>query len=61
VPEETSLNPFIQGLLKKLPEEGTEWTIDARKRWLETASHIFNLVYEGNEADRFIEVKIVEI
>jgi hypothetical protein len=61
VPEPTPLNPFVEGLLKKLPEEGTEWTLEARKRWLEAASHIFNLVYEGNESNRFIEIDIAEI
>ena len=59
--EAYSLNPFVEGLLKKLPDEGSEWTLEGRKRWLEAASHIFNLIYEGNEADRFIEIEIEKI
>ena len=61
VPEPAPINPFVEGLLKKLPEEGTEWTLEGRKRWLEAASHIFNLVYEGNEADRLLEIRIIEL
>jgi hypothetical protein len=44
-------NPFIQGLLSKLPPENTEWTSEDRKKWLQTAASIFDLVYKGAAND----------
>lgn len=41
------LHPFIQGLLTKLPEPDSEWAIDDRLKWLQTAANIFDLMYEG--------------
>jgi len=37
-------HPLINGLMMKLPPEG-EWTIEARKKWLQAASNIFDLIY----------------
>jgi hypothetical protein len=44
------LHPFIQGLLKTLPdpESEAEWSISQRVKWLQTAAHIFDLIYEGD-------------
>lgn len=39
------LHPFIRGLLQKLPEPDAEWTVEARVKWLTTASNIFDLMY----------------
>ncbi len=41
------LHPLILGLLKTLPELGSEWTIAERVKWLQTASSIFGLIYKG--------------
>jgi hypothetical protein len=38
--------PFIQGLLAKLPQAETEWSLEGRKKWLQTASNIFDLMYQ---------------
>lgn len=53
-------HPFIQGLLQKLPEPDTEWPLEARKKWLATASNIFGLMYtQPNDQDKgFIDVEI---
>jgi hypothetical protein len=40
------LPPFIQGLLAKLPEAETEWPMDGRRKWLQTAANIFDLMYQ---------------
>ena len=40
--------PFIQGLLDSLPEPNTNWTIEARAKWLQTAAHCFDLMYKGD-------------
>lgn len=50
----SSLHPFIQGLLKTLPEPETEWKAADRAKWLQTAANIFDLIYKG---DGGIEVK----
>lgn len=38
-------SPFIQGLLQKLPAPETEWSVTDRVKWLQTAAHIFGLMY----------------
>ena len=39
------LHPFFRGLLDALPEPGTQWSQAQRDQWLETARHIFALIY----------------
>jgi hypothetical protein len=46
----TDLHPFIQGLLKELPPAGDIWPDAKRKLWLDTASSIFKIIYEDDEA-----------
>jgi hypothetical protein len=41
------LHPFIQGLLDTLPEPNTNWTVEGRAQWLQTAANIFGLLYKG--------------
>lgn len=45
------LHPFIKGLLDKLPAAETEWPIEARKKWLQTAANIFGLMYSATDDD----------
>lgn len=40
-------HPFIQGLLRKLPNPETEWKDEDRVKWLDAAVRIFDLMYEG--------------
>ncbi|MDE2166187.1 MAG: hypothetical protein KGJ66_07605 [Alphaproteobacteria bacterium] len=40
--------PFIQGLLGSLPEPGTNWTVEGRAKWLQTAANCFDLMYKGD-------------
>lgn len=44
----TELHPFVQGLLKTLPEPNTDWAAAARVKWLQTAANIFDLIYTGD-------------
>ncbi|HZL29041.1 MAG TPA: hypothetical protein VFC39_21120 [Acidobacteriaceae bacterium] len=44
-------NPFIQGLLSKLPEENSEWSMDARKKWLQLAVSVFDVSYKAATGD----------
>ena len=50
--EEPRRHPLIEGLLKELPEPKTEWTTEERKKWLEMASTIFNMIYKDSDDSR---------
>jgi hypothetical protein len=55
-----NLHPFIQGLLKTLPDVATEWTQQGRQQWLQTAAGIFNLIYQAGAGDKgSIQVAII--
>ena len=41
----SDLHPFIEGLLKTLPEPETKWSQKNRQKWLQAASNIFDLIY----------------
>jgi hypothetical protein len=42
------LHPFIQGLLKSLPAAESDWSVQDRVKWLQTAASIFGLIYKGD-------------
>ena len=46
-PDLSGLHPFIQGLLKTLPEPESEWSVADRAKWLRTAANVFGLIYKG--------------
>jgi len=50
--DDEDLHPFIKGLLKKLPQPDTEWTIDGRAKWLQAAVNIFDLMYTDSDDSR---------
>jgi len=41
-------HPFIEGLLKTLPEPDGDWPAAGRVKWLQTAANIFDLIYKGD-------------
>lgn len=41
-----ALHPFVRGLLDALPPPNSAWSLDERKKWLETADRIFSLMYK---------------
>jgi hypothetical protein len=43
-------HPFIEGLLKTLPDPDSdeEWPLEKRVKWLQTAANIFDLIYKGD-------------
>ncbi len=45
-------HPLIEGLLEELPKPQTEWTTEDRKKWLEMASTIFNVIYKDSDDSR---------
>lgn len=52
-PQETEsvIHPFIQGLLKTLPIPEAEWETEGRKKWLQAAAGIFDLMYKSKDGD----------
>lgn len=44
-------NPFIQGLLSKLPPENAEWPVDLRRKWLQLAISVFEVSYKPGPDD----------
>ena len=57
-------HPFIQGLLQKLPTPDSAWPIAARVKWLQTASHIFDMMYkteEGDTENAFIKIEVAKL
>jgi len=51
---EAGIHPFVQGLLATLPNPDTEWGTDARKRWLQAAAGIFDLMYKTKDGSLII-------
>lgn len=43
------LDPFIQGLLKRLPQADDSWPMQKRVEWLQAAEQIFKLIYKGGD------------
>jgi len=51
-------HPFVEGLLRELPDPGTEWKVERRVMWLRTAANIFNMIYEDSGDLREIQVSV---
>jgi|SRR5579871_2190703 len=45
--ETDGLDPFIIGLVRRLPKPGEVFTTEMRKTWLATAENVFNLIYKS--------------
>lgn len=44
-------DPLIEGLFSKLPAPESEWPLQARQKWLQTAANIFDLMYAPGNSD----------
>ncbi|MFC2953378.1 hypothetical protein ACFOOP_15685 [Marinicaulis aureus] len=54
-------HPFIEGLLRTLPETGKSWSHRDRAKWLTLAANAFDMIYETEEGDLIgIEIKSVK-
>jgi hypothetical protein len=51
-------HPFIAGLLKTLPEADSDWPMDARRKWLQAASHIFEVIYKDSESKGSLRIEV---
>jgi hypothetical protein len=50
--EDERKHPLIEGLLQELPPSKSEWSTEDRKKWLEMASTIFNVIYKDSDDSR---------
>jgi hypothetical protein len=53
-----SLDPLIQGLVNRLPEPDSIWSLNDRVKWLRTAANIFGITYTCGEGEDK-EIKLV--
>jgi hypothetical protein len=56
----SNLHPFVEGLLKTLPAAETEWKTEGRRKWLQAAANVFDLIYtdaDGGTKQLVISVK----
>ena len=53
-----SLDPLIQGLVNRLPEPDSMWSLNDRVKWLWTATNVFGLIYKCGEGEDK-EIKLV--
>lgn len=51
-------HPFINGLLKTLPPADSDWPMDARRKWLQAASTIFEVIYKDSESKGSLRIEI---
>jgi hypothetical protein len=51
-------HPFIAGLLKTLPAADSDWPMDARRKWLQAASHIFEVIYKDSESKGSLRIEV---
>jgi hypothetical protein len=50
--KERRRHPLIEGLLQELPDPQAEWGTEERKKWLEMASTIFNVIYKSSDGNQ---------
>jgi len=51
-------HPFIAGLLKTLPPADSDWPMDARRKWLQAASTIFEVIYKDSESKGSLRIEV---
>lgn len=44
-------HPLIEGLIKALPDGGSDWPLESRKKWLQAAAMNFAFVYTDSKRD----------
>lgn len=56
----SSFHPFVEGLLQKLPPTETEWPLTDRRKWLQTAANVFDLMYAtpAEDGDKAITIQV---
>lgn len=44
-------HPMVQALIGSLPAPGSVWSLDQRRKWLQSAAVNFDLLYQGTDVD----------
>jgi hypothetical protein len=52
VDESLGLDPLVKGLLSRLPKQGSSWSIEARKKWLQTFEANLEMIYPPPEREK---------
>ena len=50
-------DPLIEGLLQRLPAADSDWSMEARKRWLQAALNIFDVMYTDPDGKGYILIE----
>lgn len=51
-------HPFIQGLLKEMPSEGSVWPTADRVKWLKAAAMIIDLIYTNEDTGKPLKIEV---
>ena len=51
-------HPFIEGLLRALPEDDAQWAIEKRAKWLQAAANIFDLIYTASDDSKTLTISV---
>lgn len=52
------LPPFVQGLINSLPAPDSDWPLEARRKWLQSAIGIFDVMYGREDSPDTLTVKV---
>jgi len=56
--DDTEYHPFIAGLLKTLPPADSDWPMDGRRKWLQAASTIFEVIYKDSDSKGSLRIEV---
>jgi len=51
-------HPFVEGLLKTLPPTDGEWKAEGRRKWLQAAANVFDLIYPDTEDGKHVVITL---
>ena len=52
-------HPLIEGLIATLPQAETRWTLEERRKWLQAAANIFDLIFTDDEENKAnLDIKV---
>jgi hypothetical protein len=54
------LGPLFEGLLDTLPPLETAWPVEARKKWLQTAASVFDLLYPADDKGDELSIAVTK-
>ena len=58
--DKSERHPLIEGLIRTLPQAEKQWTLEERRKWLQAAANIFDLIFTDTDEDKGTLKIIVE-